>query len=392
VTAVRAGNQVKLQSVGVGSSATVAVAVSSGTFQTTGGNGNGTANGTNATAIVNGQSITGAGNSFQFSDAVGSYSFTSAAGFTGTFSTVSVESVAGSFDVVGGNGNGAAIGLDALAEINGVQLTGVGDRFSVELAGAEFELEFAAGFSGNFAPITVRSVEAAFDITGGDGAGTDFGADGVALINGNEVTSPDDRFAVDGQHGEYVIEFADGFSGGFDPITVSTPELDLVGADGIDAEATVNGQQLEGEGLRFAFVDNGRQATIEFQAGFLGEFDPIAVTRRERAAAPEGESRRSRGGVAQAAGAAEGGSSAVERAEGLLDEVDRLLAESDGEVEETEESLAEEEAVEVSSRAEIVRRQFAEAARVGYLAAAGSIVDGRQASVAQLRGLVDLLA
>jgi predicted ribosome quality control (RQC) complex YloA/Tae2 family protein len=91
-------------------------------------------------------------------------------------------------------------------------------------------------------------------------------------------------------------------------------------------------------------------------------------------------------------GAADVGSQVVKRAEGLLDEVDRALAESDGEVEETEEEVAEEKPVEVSSRAEIVREQFAAAARESYLAGAGLATDARQASVTQLRGLVDLWA
>jgi len=302
---------------------------------------------------------------------------------------------------VGGDGNGAATGADAVAEINGEQLTGVGDRFSVELAGGDFELEFAGGFEGEFAPITVRSVAATFDISGGDGAGLDVGVDGVALINGSEVNSADDRFAIEGEYGSYVIEFANGFSGGFDPITVSTPELSLVGADeegaayGTDAEATVNGQQLVGKGSRFSFFDNGRQVAIEFQAGFSGEFDTITVARRERLSPADDGRGRARGvGIEGSAAVDTSSVATADSAARLVDEVNRLLTLTDEHGEEVVEDLDDEvqEPVEVIGQAEIVRRQFAAVARDGYFAAAGSIGDARQASIAQLKGLVDLLA
>ena len=154
VTAVVQGQQIKFRSTGVGSAATVGINVTSGSFSLTGGNGNGTANGTNAVAVVNGQTITGAGNQFQLTDALGTYSFTAASGFTGTFSTVTIESQAGSFELSGGNGDGTATGLDALATINSVQLTGVGNRLTINQAGGQFELELAAGFLGQLDAIT----------------------------------------------------------------------------------------------------------------------------------------------------------------------------------------------------------------------------------------------
>ena len=110
VTATVQGRNVRFRSVGVGGTATVGIQVNSGTFNVTGGNGNGTANGTNGVAVVNGQTITGAGNDFQVTTATGNYSFTAASGFTGAFSSVSITSTAGSFAISGGNGDGTAAG------------------------------------------------------------------------------------------------------------------------------------------------------------------------------------------------------------------------------------------------------------------------------------------
>jgi hypothetical protein len=152
----------------------------------------------------------------------------------------------------------------------------------------------------------------------------------------------------------------------------------------------VNGQQLIGTGSRFSFVDQGRQATIEFQADFAGEFDQITVTRRERATSVDEGPRRSGARPEQGLAAADAVS---DPSAGLLAEVDRLLAFADGDSREAEQETFEPAAVggsdEAASQAEIVRQQFAAIAREGYFGAGGLDVDGR---LAQLKGLVDLLA
>jgi hypothetical protein len=290
VSAIVQGTQIKFRSVALGSAATVAINVTSGSFPVTGGNGNGTANGTDAVAVVNGQTITGVGNEFTFSDSVGSYSFTSASDFTGAFSSVSIVSQAGSFDLSGGNGDGTATGLDALAVINGTELTGVANRFVFSEPGGQFELEFAADFAGEFSPISVQSVAQPFDIEGGDESGLSAGADAVAVINGVEHASADGQFEVQGAHGVYEIEFAFGFTGDFDAISVASvaQQLDIEGgvepgrAVGSDAQAVINGQLLTGEKSLFSFAVDGQQVTLEFQSGFAGEFDAFTATTQTR--------------------------------------------------------------------------------------------------------------
>jgi flagellin-like hook-associated protein FlgL len=52
-----------------------------------------------------------------------------------------------------------------------------------------------------------------------------------------------------------------------------------VGSDaGADATATINGRNLTGVGNRFVVADNGFSATVEFQGGFTGAFDPITIS------------------------------------------------------------------------------------------------------------------
>lgn len=51
------------------------------------------------------------------------------------------------------------------------------------------------------------------------------------------------------------------------------------GADiGSDAVATINGITQTGEGNKFTIADNGFLATVEFKAGFTGAFDPITIS------------------------------------------------------------------------------------------------------------------
>ncbi len=91
VTATVRGDDLILNSTGVGSDAAIAVNVLFGRFDVTGGNGNGTANGTDATAVINGQNLTGTVNRFSFSDNYGRYTMEFAAGFTGDFDPIQVQ-------------------------------------------------------------------------------------------------------------------------------------------------------------------------------------------------------------------------------------------------------------------------------------------------------------
>jgi hypothetical protein len=170
VQATLQGNSIVFESTGVGSDSFVQIEATSGQFPTSGGDGNGQANGTDAVAVINGQTITADGNQFDYNSALGSYSFTAAQGFTGSLSAITIQSQPGEFELVGGNGAGSAAGLDALAVVNGVARTGVGNRVTINDASGQYELEFQPGFTGAFDPITIRSDPVGFEIQGGNGA------------------------------------------------------------------------------------------------------------------------------------------------------------------------------------------------------------------------------
>jgi hypothetical protein len=285
VTASVSGNNLFLTSTGVGSAATVARVVTSGTFNVTGGNGNGTANGSNAQLQINGQPVVAAGNDVAYADALGSYTFTLANGFTGAFSTITVMSANGTFDVVGGNGDGTAVGADAHATINGQLLTAIGNTFSINTGGGQFLLELADGFSGALDPIVVESNFADFTITGGNGDLTANGIDAEATINGQNYASAIANFTVPTPDGSFEIGFRDAFLGPFDPFTVTVRQkFNNVDADQKNsspvsaATATINGRSIKQTKGRFFVSQNGVEVALKFAPGFRGKFDPFTIS------------------------------------------------------------------------------------------------------------------
>lgn len=69
----------------------------------------------------------------------------------GSEAFVDVEAVAGSFDV----DEGRASGSDVVARVDGVEITGDGDKLHVNTESLQADMEFASGFSGQVDPITV---------------------------------------------------------------------------------------------------------------------------------------------------------------------------------------------------------------------------------------------
>jgi hypothetical protein len=286
VVAAVENNNLILRSSGVGSAATIAINVTSGSFATSGGDGNGTANGLNALATINGQALTGVGNNFTYSNAGGSYSFTAAPAFLGAINAITVTSVAGDFDVSGGNGDGTANGVDAQATINGNVLTAAGYDFTLVSAGDEFAFSAEPGFVGAIDAVTVESTFAAFDLSGGHGDGTANGADATAEINGQQLTSATRRFVFADAAGSYELEFADGFLGEFDSITVTplSGTFTLEGGAtaeeqyGVDAQGRLNSQTLTAAGGRFDISGVGAEMGLIVAAGFVGALAPITIT------------------------------------------------------------------------------------------------------------------
>ncbi|NQU25843.1 MAG: hypothetical protein HQ567_31530 [Candidatus Nealsonbacteria bacterium] len=73
--------------------------------------------------------------------------------------------VTATFAVTGGNGDGTANGTDATAYVNGLYYTGDGNRFTVTQNQTRFEIEFAAGHTGNIDQITVTGDAMTFATT-----------------------------------------------------------------------------------------------------------------------------------------------------------------------------------------------------------------------------------
>ncbi|MCA9246426.1 MAG: hypothetical protein KDA42_04900, partial [Planctomycetales bacterium] len=288
VSATASGNTLTLQSTGVGSAAIIEVDVTAGAFNVDGGNGDGTANGADATATINGQSLVGTANDFTFSDSGGSFSFSAVAGFTGAIDAVTIDSYDGAFTVTGGNGDGTANGLDATATINGQSLTATGTTFDLVEGAAQFQFDVVDGFTGAIDPITVTSTLPELVFTGGDVNDLVTGTDGAATINGQSLTSSDGSYSLATGNGNYEIAFQEGFTGVFDAIAVAagTSNLDVSGgngngrATGSDAQATINGDELQGDGSTFRVEQNGITAEIQFVAGFSGEFDEFTIQGR----------------------------------------------------------------------------------------------------------------
>ena len=97
VTAMVFGNDLKFTSVNYGSNADIAIDVSVGTFNVTGGNGDGTANGTDVTAEIGGLSYTGDGNQVTVSQNQVRYTIEFARWVTGDFSPITVDGDAMTF-------------------------------------------------------------------------------------------------------------------------------------------------------------------------------------------------------------------------------------------------------------------------------------------------------
>lgn len=285
VSASVSGTTLTLTSTGVGSAAIIEVNVTSGSFATSGGNGDGTANGQDALATVNGQSLTASGNDFTITDGGSTVSFTAVQGFTGTIDDVTTTAVDGAFNLSGGNGDGTANGTEATATLNGQTLTATaGGVFSVDVDGDTFSLTVDESFTGSLDTITVTSADAEFETVDETSttATSANGSDAQAIINGETLTSSDRSFSLSDESGTFNFTFDEGFSGTFDTITVTNEvegELTAVvsTATGIDSEATINGESITGEGNRFTIKNENAEVALTFASGFTGTFEELTI-------------------------------------------------------------------------------------------------------------------
>lgn len=275
VTATVDGTTLRLTSTGTGSSATVDVTVNSGTFNTSGNNA-----GADATATINGQSLTAVDNTFTLSDGGGDFTFTVAQGFTGTLDTITAVAQDDEFTTSGTN----ASGLDTEITVNGQTLTAADNQFTVNDASGTVSFTVDSGFTGVLDTLTVSSTAGEVNVTGGNGNGTANGTDATARINGEDVTSTDGTFRLATETLNVELEFAEGFTGPFDAVTISSTASGrfeatggIASAPGSDAMGIFNGEEQTARGNRFEISGEGVTLELTVAEGFTGEIDSINV-------------------------------------------------------------------------------------------------------------------
>ena len=285
VVASVSGSTLTLTSQGFGSSGIVEVDVQSGTFNTSGGDGNGNAAGLDALLNINGDSVTASGNSVAYSDALGSYTFDVNPNFVGAIDPITVTTSDGEFDIVGGDGSGSAIGVDAEATVNGQGYIATGRDFDLTIDSANVTFAVVDGFTGSIDPITLRSTPDDFTVIGGDGNGFDRGQDSIATINGTVYTSADDTFNITTAEGNVGFTFASDFIGQFDDVEIDSDSSTRRRSGSPTTyrsksrvpTATVNGNTLTKVDDRFELEQDGVRLSIQFADGFDGQFDSFTV-------------------------------------------------------------------------------------------------------------------
>jgi flagellin-like hook-associated protein FlgL len=201
VTAQAAGNTLTLASVAFGARARVAVEVTSGTFATTGGSGDGTAQGSDAQAVINGVAYRG----YQPARPAAAL-YTGALGKVTHDAEFTVTGPLGSFDFTVSSGNDLTAVRDAINLQSGA--TGV-------VATAEFnDLVLRTVTSGSTAEIDIEVTDGAFDVEIEPGKAESPSAG----VDGNRITIDQGGF-------RFSLEFAPGFVGEFNSISVRDDAL-----------------------------------------------------------------------------------------------------------------------------------------------------------------------
>lgn len=286
VVATLSGSRLTLESQVEGSDGIVEVDVVSGSFDTDGGDGNGNAAGTDAQLTINGESVVADGNHVDYADSLGSYSFDVQSGFAGTFDSIEVTTSDGIFDLSGGDETGTAYGVDAEATFNGQSFVADGDEFDVTIDSAVMTFDVETGFLGAIDPITLRSDEDEFSVSGGDGNGNAYGQDGQATINGQTYTSSTNTFEVSLGESSIDLEFVDGFVGALDAFEIDS-EVTLQRRTGSPStyrssatreQFAINGQEVTKVNGRYEFEQDGVRIGFQLAEGFRGSFENFTIT------------------------------------------------------------------------------------------------------------------
>lgn len=162
---------------------------------------------------------------------------------TGSEGIVQVAVNSGTFATNGGDGNGNASGADALLDINGDTVSATANQVSYTDSLGSYTFTIADGLSGSIDPITISSLSGSFDLSGGDPSGTAIGVDAEMTINGQTLVGDGNAFRTTLNGAEFQFSVVQGFLGPIDPIVLqSTPDdFTLNGGDGNGADNGVDG-------------------------------------------------------------------------------------------------------------------------------------------------------
>ncbi len=228
VTAAVDGNRILLNSIAYGLNADVKLDVTAGTFAVTGGNGDGTANGVNAIATING--VRYSGNQAATPAKLVHNESGGTIAFNATFTINGPLGASMPISVTAGNT------LTAVAGLINAQTGATGVTASVDGT----QLLIASNATGFEAEVALNVTAGKFAVDGGNGDGTAQGEDavtGVAKVDGNRIFVTDNRF-------RYEIEFASGFSGEFDTVTVGPGALQFALAPDVQQRSTLAVQSV----------------------------------------------------------------------------------------------------------------------------------------------------
>ncbi|MDZ4781628.1 MAG: flagellin hook IN motif-containing protein [Planctomycetia bacterium] len=273
VTAAVDGNRILLESVNYGLKAEVEVDVTAGTFATTGGNGDGTSNGLNAIATING--VRYSGNQVAAPAKLVHTESSGTIAYNATFTIAGPDGTSTPIVVATGNTLSAVAGL-----INAQSgTTGIG----ASVDGTELIL--SSETTGYEAEIALNVTAGKFAIDGGNGDGTARGEEAVTnsgRVDGNRFFITDNRF-------RYEIEFAGGFTGELDTISVESGALQFALAPDVQRRSTlavssVHAARLGGlsgsladlaTGQTFGGLDANASRAIRIADEALGDLDRI---------------------------------------------------------------------------------------------------------------------
>jgi flagellin-like hook-associated protein FlgL len=217
-------------SVDYGTDATIAVTVGSGTFETTGGNGDGTANGTNVEAVINGHTYSGTtaaqGAEIRHREKGATFAFDADFNLTGHLGTRSYSALTTkSLDTL-------AAEIAAESSLTGVTATVDGN-----------DLVLSSTITGQQARVSINVTSGTFDTVDGETSKTGSDAvQGSTSVDGN-------RIAVSQSGFRFEIELAAGFTGSFNPITIDGGALDFALSTDLDYLSTLAIPGLQPERL-----------------------------------------------------------------------------------------------------------------------------------------------